>query len=246
MMTERRLRNRPDLTAPQDDGAPRIRVVVADRDGLARRMMSDALREAGMIVPATTNDAREALELARHYHPRIVLVDTALPSHGGVWVVRQIRYDLPETRVLTVSADDDDDTVLAALRLGAAGHIDKDDLDPEGLPRLVVLAANGESIVPRRLLTPLLRLLSQAPDNGWRPVHSRLTTREWEIVDLLAAGASTASIADRLVLAPSTVYSHVKSILRKLGVHSRRDAVAAAERLRREEALGRNHPIFFR
>jgi DNA-binding NarL/FixJ family response regulator len=70
-------------------------------------------------------------------------------------------------------------------------------------------------------------------------LHSRLTTREWEIVELLAEGASTEQIVEHLVLSQSTVYSHVKSVLRKLGVHSRRDAVAAATRLRREEASGR-------
>ena len=70
-------------------------------------------------------------------------------------------------------------------------------------------------------------------------MRSRLTTREWEIVELLAEGASTRCIAEQLVLSRSTVYSHVKSVLRKLGVHSRHDAVAAAVRLRREEALGR-------
>jgi DNA-binding NarL/FixJ family response regulator len=87
---------------------------------------------------------------------------------------------------------------------------------------------------------PLLELLREAPDAGWRPLHSRLTTREWEIVDLLAEGASTKQIVEQLVLSQSTVYSHVKSVLRKLGVHSRCDAVAAATRLRREEASGKS------
>jgi DNA-binding CsgD family transcriptional regulator len=73
-------------------------------------------------------------------------------------------------------------------------------------------------------------------------LRSRLTTREWEIIELLGEGASTEHIAERLVLSPTTVYSHIKSVLRKLGVHSRGDAVAAADRLRREEAPGRKTP----
>ena len=126
---------------------------------------------------------------------------------------------------------------LAALRAGAVGHIGKD-VDPDELARLVVRAADGEAIIPQRLMMPLLELLRELPDTGWRPLDSRLTTREWEIVELLALGATTQGIAERLVLSPTTVYSHVRSVLRKLGVHSRRDAVAAAERLRREEVLG--------
>ena len=94
-------------------------------------------------------------------------------------------------------------------------------------------------IVSQRLMPALVDALREVPDSGWRPLRSRLTTREWEIVELLGEGATTQRIAERLVLSPLTVYSHTKSILRKLGVNSRRDAVVAAERLRREEALTR-------
>jgi DNA-binding NarL/FixJ family response regulator len=136
---------------------------------------------------------------------------------------------------------DDDETALAALRAGAVGHLSKD-IDPGKLARLVHRAAAGEAIVPRRMVMPLLERLPELPDGGWRPLHSRLTTREWEIVALLDEGASTQDIAERLVLSVTTVYSHVKSVLRKLGVHSRRDAVLAAQRLRREEAIGEKFP----
>ena len=74
------------------------------------------------------------------------------------------------------------------------------------------------------------------PRHGLGPVRSRLTSREWEVIDLLGEGADTQRIAEHLVLSPATVYSHVKSLLRKLGVHSRREAVMEAERLRKEEA----------
>ena len=95
-------------------------------------------------------------------------------------------------------------------------------------------------IISQWLMPAVLEALREVPDSGWRPLRSRLTTREWEIVELLEGGATTQQIADRLVLSPMTVYSHTKSILRKLGVNSRRDAVIAAERLRREEALSRH------
>ena len=166
--------------------------------------------------------------------------NTALPPNGGLELIAKVLQIAPETRILTVSVDDQQ-AAIAALRAGAVGHISKD-IDPDELARLVVRAAEGEAIVPQRIIMPLLELVREVPDAGWRPLHSRLTTREWEIVELLAEGATTQRIAEHLVLSPTTVYSHVKSVLRKLGVHSRSDAVAAAECLRREEALGANPP----
>ena len=225
---------REELLAGVDE---RLRVLVADHDGLARGMMVTALHRADRVaIVVTAGEGREALELARYYHPTVVIIDTALPPDGGVEFIAKMLRVAPETRILTVSVDDQQ-TALAALRAGAVGHIGKD-VDPDELARLVVRAADGEAIIPQRLMMPLLEQLRELPDTGWRPLDSRLTTREWEIVELLALGATTQGIAERLVLSPTTVYSHVRSVLRKLGVHSRRDAVAAAGRLRREEVLG--------
>lgn len=215
----------------------RIRVVIADQDGLARSMMRAALNDAsGIATVASTGDGRETLELARYYRPNVLVVDTGLLSNGRVKLVEQILLASPETRVLTISVDDDR-TALAALRAGAAGHLSKD-IDPGKLATLVVRVGAGETVIPRRLTRPLLELLRQLPETGWRPLHSVLTNREWQIVELLGEGASTHDIAERLVLSPTTVYGHIKSVLRKLDVHSRPDAVRAARRLRRKEALG--------
>ena len=216
-------------------GDQRLRVLIADHDGLARCMMRTALREADRVaIVLAAGDGREALELARYYRPSVAIIDTALPPYGGVELIDKVLQVAPETRILTVSVDDQQ-AALAALRAGAVGHIGKD-VDPDELVRLVVRASDGEAIVPPRLIMPLLELVREAPNTGWRPLHSRLTNREWEIVELLGDGATTQLIAEWLVLSPTTVYSHVKNIMRKLGVQSRRDAIAAAERLRREES----------
>jgi DNA-binding NarL/FixJ family response regulator len=204
-------------------------------------MMQTALRkERGIAVIASIGSAHEVLELVRYYHPAVLIVDTALLRDGGVRLVSSVRAASAVTRVLTIAVDDDH-TALAALLAGAVGHVGKD-INPARLAELVTRAAAGEAIVPRRLIMPLLERLPELPDGGWRPLHSRLTTREWEIIALIAEGASTQDIAERLVLSATTVYSHVKSVLRKLGVHSRRDAVLAAERLRRQEAMGEKAP----
>jgi ATP/maltotriose-dependent transcriptional regulator MalT len=95
-------------------------------------------------------------------------------------------------------------------------------------------------------MTPLLeRWRRDMPAGAWRPLQSTLTTREWQIIELLGDGASTEQITERLVLSPSTVYCHIYRVLHKLGVHSRRDAVAAAHRLRQEEASMRAPCVAF-
>jgi DNA-binding NarL/FixJ family response regulator len=219
----------------------RLRVLIADHDGLARRMTRTALSEEDRRpIVLAAGDGREALELARYYRPGVVVIDTALPPYGGVEVIKQVLQMAPETRIVSISVGKQGG--LAALRAGAVGHIDKD-VDPDELARLVMRAADGEAIVPQRLMMPLLELVRAIPDVGWRPLQSRLTTREWEIVELLGERASTAHIAEQFVLSHTTVYSHIKSIMRKLDVRSRHDVFGAAEHLRRQEVIGEKTPI---
>ncbi len=218
-----------------------VRVLIADHDGLARGMISSALQHATSVtLVAAARDGTEALELTRYYRPAVVILDTALPPTGCLELIDKLLKAVPETRILTASANDDQ-TALTALRAGAIGHLSKD-IDPTEMARLILLAEAGEAIVPRRLITPLLNQLRELPDSGWRPLRSRLTTREWEIIELLAANTTTEHIAQRLVLSPTTVYSHIKNVLRKLGVHTRQDAITAADRLRHDEALGEKTP----
>jgi DNA-binding NarL/FixJ family response regulator len=213
-----------------------VRVLIADPDALARRTVRDALSDApGVTVVAQASNCRELSEYARYYRPDVVLAEADMPGCDGVEVTRHLVHEVPEARVVLLAARGDDDLPLRAVRAGAAGYLTKD-VDPEILPRVVRKVADGEAAIPRATVMRLLEWMRQVPDSGWRPVRSRLTSREWEMVDLLADGATTEEIAERLVLSPATVYSHIKSLLRKLGVHSRRDAVEAAVRLRREEA----------
>jgi DNA-binding NarL/FixJ family response regulator len=220
----------------------RLSVLVADPDGLARQMTSQALYATHRVaVVLGAGECREARELARCYRPAVMLLDTALPCPGSlVDVIAEIVEGCAGTRVLTMAARDDG-AAIAALRAGAVGHVGKD-LPPSVLARQVMRVADGEAVIPRRLTMDLLCLLHQAPETGWRPLRSRLTTREWEVIDLLGEGAGTQEIADTLVLSRTTVYSHIKSVSRKLGVHSRREAILAAGELRREEALGTKFP----
>ena len=220
------------VTAQLDDRP--LRVLVADYDGLARAMMRAALNDADRIaIVLSAADGRETVQLARYYRPTVLVCELDIPPAGATDLITQVLAVSPTTRVLTISAGDPR-AALATLRAGAVGHIAKE-TDPEQLARIVEQAADDEPIIPPQLLRPLLQLLREMPDGGWRPLHSRLTTREWEIIELLEKGASTHQIADQLVLSPTTIYSHIKSVLRKLDVHNRNDAITAAKQLRKHE-----------
>ena len=221
--------------------AERLRVLIADHDGLARYTMRTALHELDRVaIVLSTAESREALELLRHYRPTVAIIDIGLPPNGCVELIREMLQIAPETRILTVSTDDQP-AAIAALRAGAIGHIHKN-VEPDEFAHQVVRAADGEAIIPQQLITPLLERLRELPDTGWRPLHSRLTTREWEIVEHIGEGANTKHIADHLVLSETTIYSHVKSLMRKLNVHTRTEAVTAANTSAEKKQQGENTP----
>jgi two-component system, NarL family, response regulator LiaR len=191
------------------------------------------LASADFELVAEAASAEEALATARERAPDVALIDATLEDGDGLEVAEKIALEAVETRVIVLSASDDDQKAIRALRAGARGYLRKD-IELDALPRAVNGVLEGEAAVSRRLSMRVIDELRKTPalGPGLRPTISELTPREWQVLDLLTTGASTADIAIGLVLSPETVLTHVKNILKKLGVHSRRDAIRQAERLR--------------
>jgi NarL family two-component system response regulator LiaR len=234
-----RLENRPEPGPAVDRGGQRaVRVLVADEDALTRHTLRAALRDAGLSVVGQAGDVPQTVYLAVRCRPDVILIDASLPPMGGIAAMPPLAAAAPGARIVLLASSGEDEAGLIALSEGAAGYLSKG-IDLESLARVVRRVAAGEAAISRAMVRRVIersRALSRGC-TGMRPVRSPLTPREWEVLDLLATGASTAEIARQLVLATDTVRSHVRHILHKLGVHSRREAIEITARLRVDSDL---------
>lgn len=203
-----------------------LRVLVVDDERLFAELMRVALASADDIeVVDVVHDVATALARTAELRPTVVLSDFHLPDGTGADLARALRRSAPEASVLVLTGDPSAATLADVARSGAVGHLTK----ARGIDEVVLAvrsAAAGEI-----LFTPgeLQRLLL-APQTE-RQLDEPLTARELEVLRLLASGASTALSAEELGISPATLRAHVQAILRKLGAHSRLEAVAEASRL---------------
>jgi DNA-binding NarL/FixJ family response regulator len=208
-----------------------IRVVLVDDQALVRsgfRMILEARDDIEVVGEA--EDGVEAVALARSLQPDAILMDVRMPRLDGVEATRQIVASGSQTRVLILTTYDLDEYVYAAIRSGASAFLLKD-VEPAQLVDAVRIVSKGDALlaptVTRRLLE---RFADSLPGESppLPPELAALTPREREILELVAAGLSNAEIAERLVLGETTVKSHVSSVLRKLGLRDRVQAVVFA------------------
>ncbi len=209
-----------------------VRVVLVDDQFVVRAGFRAILEsEPDIEVVGEAGDGRSGIATARRERPDVVLMDVRMPDVDGLEATAALAGpDVDEpVNVLIVTTFDLDEYVFAALRAGASGFLLKD-LEPDDLVEAVRVVARGEGLVApkvtRRLIAEFAR--SAAPSSAEPPELARLTAREREILELVAGGLSNAEIAERLFLGASTVKTHVGSVLMKLRLRDRVQAVVYA------------------
>ena len=213
-----------------------IRVLLVDDQVLfVESLRTVLLADDGVTVVGVAHDGREALAMALRERPDVVLMDVRMPVMDGVESTRLIREQLPETRVLILTTFDDDEYVIEALKLGAAGYILKD-IPPEELISSIRAVHEGGVMIAPKVAAKIAERLAGAQDSGRScpPEGSppqwlqELSPREKEVLRLLAEGYDNREIAARLFLAEQTVKNHVSILYDKMGVKDRVHALRKA------------------
>ena len=200
-----------------------IRVLVVDDHALHRDGIRQILgQQPDIQVAGEAESAERALVLVNLLHPSVVLMDIRLPGMNGIDATRRIRRDHPGTRVLVVSAYDDEEYIRGALEAGASGHLSKAAPGRQLIEAVRAVAAGGTVIEPA-VLNRLLAGTSGAPLPA-----AQLTERELAVLELLALGLHNKQVATRLGISRRTVERHCDNIYDKLGVGSRTEAVVQA------------------
>jgi DNA-binding NarL/FixJ family response regulator len=213
------------VTAAQEEA---IRVVLADDHAPTREEIRRALEEDPRFeIRAEAADAPGAIEATIRERPDVCLLDINMPG-GGIAAAWEITARLPQTKVVMLTISTDDRDLFGALKAGAAGYLLKG-MDPTDLPRALAGVVRGEAALAPSLVG---RVITEFRDRSARRrttaaegAEAQLTSREWQVLELLRHGLTTSEIARRLVLSPVTVRTHVNSILRKLRVRDRDELV---------------------
>ncbi|NMB88692.1 MAG: response regulator transcription factor [Chloroflexi bacterium] len=211
-----------------------IRVMIVDDQALFREGLHTLLSvQADIDVVAEAGNGEEALRLAVRHQPHVVLMDLRMPVLDGVQATRRLHASLPDCKVIVLTTFDDDESVFDGLRAGAIGYLLKD-VSSEKLIEAIRSAARGEYFLQPSITAKLMEefsRLSRLHNNAHETLAEPLSSREVEILKLVATGASNKEIAEILVIAEGTVKNHLTNILSKLGVKDRTSAVLKAQQL---------------
>lgn len=203
-----------------------VRVVLADDHPIIRDGLGALLGHVdGIDVVGLAADGREAVRAAVTLKPDVLVMDIHMPGLDGVAAAREVAKAAPSVGILMLTMLEDDEHARAAVRAGAAGYIVKG-ASQEQIVRAIHTVAAGDTV----LASGIARHIFDAADRQDSPPFAHLTARERQILDLLAAGLSTAAIAGRAGLAPKTVSNTLSTIFTKLGVAGRTEAAVVARR----------------
>jgi len=210
-----------------------IRVLLADEQPLFReavRMILDGQDDLRIVAEA--GDGPSTVDQARLASPDVALVSMALNDYSGIRTTRALAREVPACRVITLAPKEDPSTLIDAIEAGASGYLSKESPVTDLVDAIHRVHQEG-ILVPQRLLPTLIRgLVTRRRDlDDESARYEKLTSREHDVLRLLARGADNQLIARALVISPQTARTHVQNILVKLRVHSRLEAVAFARRM---------------
>src|SRR5438067_3680152 len=203
-----------------------LRLLIVDDHPLTRDALASLLDQHGFDVAGQASDGTEAIALAAELDPDVILLDLSMPGLDGLDALPRLREAAPTCEVVVLTADGTEENLLAAIRGGAAGYLLKSE-SPDRIADFLEGVVQGEAA----LSGPVARRLLDQVRSGGRGsgvpdrIASALSARELEVLLLLDEHHGTDEIAQRLFISEHTVRSHVKSLLRKLGVSSRREAL---------------------
>jgi two-component system NarL family response regulator len=204
-----------------------MRLLLVDDHVLFREGLVGLLTpQPDMKVVGQASSAKEAIALARDLKPDLILMDISMPDGSGIDAARVIMADVPTAKIMFLTVHSDDEQLFAAVRVGAVGYAFKNVRAAELLKSIRGIG-RGEAAISRPIARRILDEFSRMTPQQQRPAEARdtveLTSREIEIVRELAQGASNREIAQKLVISENTVKNHVRNVLSKLRVRSRRD-----------------------
>ena len=206
-----------------------IRLMLADDHRMLREGLSRSMREQGFDIVGEAGDGAEAVSLALNVRPDVILMDVTMPEIDGVEACRQVRAQLPETKVVMLTMHADQGVLTSAIRAGATGYLVKD-CSTEEIASAVRMAAGGETALSPQLAASMLNEVRR-----WDQPHKEeervVTKREEEVLQLIADGCSTPEVAEKLYISQKTVKNHLASIYQKLDARDRTQAVLQAVRM---------------
>jgi DNA-binding NarL/FixJ family response regulator len=224
---------------PESDRRP-VRVLLADDQRLVRESLSTLLGLLdGIDLIATASDGEEAIALCDEHQPEVVLMDLRMPRLDGIEATRRLRERHPQARVIALTTYADDESVLGALHAGARGYLTKD-ASAQDIRAAIITVAAGDAALDPAVQHHVVAAL--ASEQAARPavdavdwpsgaeLPDELTPREAEVLALIAEGLTNTEIAERLVVSPATIKSHINHLFAKAGLRDRAQAVNYAYR----------------
>jgi NarL family two-component system response regulator LiaR len=199
-----------------------IRVMIVDDHGMVRRGLSAYLAgESDLAVISEARDGQEAIDLCESKQPDVILMDLMMPELGGVAAIRLIHHRFPDIRIIALTSFQEKELVQEALKAGAISYLLKN-VSGEDLAEAIRDSYAGRPMLAKEAVEALI----QSEED--EPIGKDLTLREREVLNLLCKGLTNPEIAQQLSVSRSTIKAHVSSVLSKLGVSNRGEAIALA------------------